>query len=310
MQSPDPVTVRTAPIALFVYNRPQHTRRTVAALQRNGLAAASDLYIFSDAAKSADQEDAVAEVRRLVATIQGFRSVIVCERSQNLGLAQSIIGGVTALCREHGRVIVLEDDIVVAPHFLQFMNQALEIYADRERIMHISGYMFPIRRRGLPETFFYRPTSCWGWATWQRAWQFFEKDIASLDRRMAPQQRQRFNLDGAHDFWAQVEGNRSGAMTTWAIFWYASVFLRDGLCLHPARSLVQNIGHDGSGIHCGSERHFDTEMASEPVTHFAAELAENPLVLRRMRAYYRKHSRPGLLRRLLARGRRFWSGRP
>ncbi|NJD06656.1 MAG: glycosyltransferase [Methylococcaceae bacterium] len=299
----------SAPIALFVYNRPRHTRETVAALQLNPQAADSDLWVFSDGPKTPADESAVNEVRAFIREIGGFRSVTVVEQPTNQGLARSIIGGVTQLCREHGRVIVVEDDIVVSPHFLRYMNEALDFYEAEERVMHISAYMFPINPKRLPETFFYRVTSCWGWATWQRAWQHYQRDIAALDQAMTPALRHRFNLDGScGDFWNQVEGNRSGQFDTWAIFWYATVFLRDGLCLHPARSLVRNIGNDGSGINSGASQHFDTEVASAPVTRFSRELAEHPIVLRRMKAYYRRHMKPGLLRRVLGRIRKQFGG--
>lgn len=295
----------SAPIALFVFNRPQHTRATVAALQANALAASSDLWVFADGARSGDDEAAVAEVRSYVRTITGFRSVTVVEQASNLGLARSIIDGVTQLCRERGRVVVLEDDIVVSPHFLRYMNEALGVYADEARVMHISAYLLPISPRGLPETLFYRVSSCWGWATWQRAWQHYERDVDALDRAMTPELRHEFNLRGAcNDFWAQVEGNRSGQMNTWAIFWYATVFLRDGLCLHPSRSLVRNIGTDGSGINSGTSTHFDTHIATAPITRFTRDLVEHPVALRRIRAYYRNIFHPSLLLRIIRRVRR------
>jgi len=303
--APHPSDGSPAPIALFVYNRPRHTRETVAALQRNALAAASDLWVFSDGARSPEHEAVVAEVRAFIGSIAGFRSVTVVEQPANLGLARSIIDGVSRLCREQGRVIVLEDDIVVSPHFLRYMNDALRVYADEARVMHISGYLLPISPRGLPETLFYRVSSCWGWATWQRAWQHYERDIDALERTMTPELRHEFNLRGAcNDFWAQVEGNRSGLLNTWAIFWYATVFLRGGLCLHPSRALVRNIGTDGSGINSGTSTHFDTHIATAPITRFTQDLVEHPVALRRIRSYYRNIFHPSLLRRIIRRIRR------
>ena len=117
-----------APVALFVCRRPQHTRRAVEALRANAEAPETDLIVFSDAAREAAASPQVEEVRQFVRTISGFRTVSVIERERNFGLAASIIDGVTRLCREHGRVVVVEDDLVVSRHFLHYMNRALETW--------------------------------------------------------------------------------------------------------------------------------------------------------------------------------------
>ena len=167
-----------APILLFVFNRSDHVRRTVEALQRNTLAAESILYIYSDAARTPEQQDAVGEVRRYIHTIGGFKEINIIEREENWGLARSIIDGVTTRVKEYGRVIVLEDDLITAPYFLQFMNDALETYKDEERVGHIQGCDFT-QDSSLPDTFLIKWTGSWGWATWERAWKYFNPDAES-----------------------------------------------------------------------------------------------------------------------------------
>ena len=169
----------TAPILLFVYNRPAHTRQALEALSRNTLAAASDLFVYSDAARSEADCAAVEEVRHIVREAKGFRQVHVTEREQNWGLARNIIDGVTTMVNRYGRVIVLEDDLVVAPHFLRFMNDALDIYADVPQVGHIQACDFT-NDPSLPDTFLIKWTGSWGWATWKRAWQFFNPDGKAL----------------------------------------------------------------------------------------------------------------------------------
>src|ERR1700722_7276651 len=165
----------TAPIALFAYNRLQHTRQTVDALRSNDLAANSDLHIYCDGARNATSIPAVRAVREFLRTVDGFRSVAIVERDSNLGLANSIITGVTEVCARHGRVIVMEDDLQTSPRFLQYMNGALDLYADVPRVGSIHGYWYPVAQP-CPKTFFLRGASCWGWATWSRAWNLFEPD--------------------------------------------------------------------------------------------------------------------------------------
>lgn len=241
-----------APVVLFVYARPEHTRRTVEALAANAEASLTPLVVYADAARGAHDVEAVTYVREYVKGIAGFASLEVHEATVNKGLADSIIDGVTETVKAYGRAIVLEDDLITSPYFLQYMNEALELYENEPRVMHIAGHVPNIDASGLPETFFLRQSSCWGWATWERAWKYFSRDSEAMIPAFTPEMRHAFNLDGGYNYWAQLTANHEGRLKTWAVFWYASVFLQHGLCLHPRHTLVDNIGFDGSGENCGS----------------------------------------------------------
>lgn len=289
-----------APIALFVYNRPWHTRETVEALQKNALASNSDLIIFSDAPKSESHKDATDEVRLYIRQITGFKSITLVEREENLGLAKSIIEGVTSIVNRCGRVIVLEDDLITSPYFLTYMNDALNTYHKSEKVMHISGYMYPVDRSSLPETFFLRPTSCWGWATWDRAWKHFEKAPSKFIAEYTKSEISSFNMDDTYDFWNQVYQNESGAINTWAVFWYASVFRLGGLSLHPAFSMVNNIGHDATGENCSNNSDFSTVVADSPIKYFEKNIVENTLARRQTKKYF-QIIHPSFFQRILRR---------
>lgn len=292
--------MKPAPIALFVYRRPGHTREVVQNLTKNPMASSSHLHVFSDAASDRSYENDVAEVRSYIRNIRGFKSVSIVERKKNLGLAGSIIDGVSRLCRDHGRVIVLEDDIIVSPYFLDYMNAALEHYASEEKVMHISGYMFPVREPDrLPQTFFYRGASCWGWATWARAWELFEPDAANLLKRILESRRERdFDILDTMHYTRMLHEQMKGEVDSWAIRWYASIFLRDGLCLHPARSLTRNIGHDGSGTHCDLSHIYDTPVAQGSVRIFPDVIVECRTALEAMSEFYRSAKNPPYTRLL------------
>ncbi|MEO8003691.1 MAG: hypothetical protein ABI771_02215 [Betaproteobacteria bacterium] len=300
-----------APIALFVYNRPRHTRLTVEALAGNELASDSDLFIFSDAARNEQAAAAVAETRAYVATIRGFRSVQVIRRESNFGLAASITDGVGMLCREFGRAIVMEDDLQSSPHFLRFMNAGLDLYCDDDSVMHVSGSAYPVREFGLNSTYFLRVPLCWGWATWSRAWQHFRKDVDVMQRFDAAMIRE-FNFDGTHDYWGQLEANRDGRMNTWFVFWYASVFLRQGLALFPRKPMVRNIGMDGTGVHCSATSDFDVQVSEEPIQPVRMPLEVSAPAYRSHRNYFRS-LQPSLRERGLRKARnalrRIWAGR-
>ncbi|MDG5469932.1 glycosyltransferase family A protein [Deltaproteobacteria bacterium IMCC39524] len=285
-----------SPIILFVYNRPEHTRRTLEALLENELAEQSDLFVYCDGPGSVSDREAVEQVRDYVRGIAGFRSVEIVERAENIGLACSIISGITEVLNHADRVVVLEDDIVTSRYFLRYMNDALEHYKAVDRVMHVSGYMFPIDSTELPQTFFYRSTSCWGWGTWASAWQFFKKEPDQLLRQFSTDEIERFSLGGVTDHWAQAVQNVKGRSNTWAVFWYASVFKRGGLCLHPAVSMTMNIGHDGSGVHSRREQDFNVVLASSPVKVFTDDFFESSEVVRRLVEWYTRR-RGNLLKR-------------
>lgn len=253
-------SVDLAPIVLFVYNRPLHTQQTIEALRRNDLAEDSVLFVFADGAKpnaSDEQLESIRKTREVVRSISGFKNVHIVESEVNKGLANSIIHGVSRIVDEYGKVIVLEDDIVTSRHFLEYMNSALCVYQDEPQVMHVSGYMYPLKKNNLPETFFYPATSCWGWATWKRAWACFNPDAEYLyDQIKKRDLLGVLNINTIHGFERQLKDNIEGRLYTWFIKWNASVILEGGYSLYPKYSLVQNVGFDGSGEHCGNSSVF------------------------------------------------------
>jgi hypothetical protein len=288
----------TAPIALFVYNRLEHTRRTVEALLGNELASDSQLWIFSDGPKTEADAPKVAAVRTYLKSITGFQSIHVLEQSVNRGLAQSIIHGVTQVCREHGRVIVVEDDLITSPHFLRYMNDGLSLYEHNEEVVSIHGYIYPVTE-SLPETFFLKGADCWGWATWQRGWEVFNPDgpalLAELERRGLVHE---FDFAGNTGYTAMLRDQIAGRNNSWAIRWYASAFLRNKLTLYPGTSLVQNIGHDGSGEHCGTSNAFDVSIGEQALKLKPLPLVENQQARLSIQRYLQAQRRPTFSERL------------
>ena len=298
------MTQQKAPVVLFIYKRPEHTQKTIQSLAANHGAAETELIIFADAGRGQGDHDAVAATRQVAAAASGFKSVELIERAENFGLARNIEAGVSAVMDRYGRAIVLEDDIETSAGFLDYMNAALSQYQDEPRVWHISGWNYDIDPVGLPDQFFWPVMNCWGWASWADRWQHFNRNPERLAREWTQAQRHAFNLDGAHDFFEQVEDNVSGHIHTWAVFWYATIFEADGLCLNPTTSFVRNIGLDGSGEHCppGAEEILDLtkefqnnlpdriEIDAEAVARIKAQLAV-PLhrrLTRRIKRYLRK----------------------
>jgi hypothetical protein len=251
-----------APIALFIYKRPVHLRRTLESLAACAEASRSALHIFADAAKLPEHAEAVAEARAVAYSAKGFASVTIVERDGNWGLARSITHGVADICQRFGCVIVVEDDLIVGRDFLRFLNAGLDRYAGDERVMQISGYAYPIEASGDRNAGFLPMVSCWGWATWARAWaQFDPKMSAFAGIEKDANARHRFNLDGAYDYWGMAQDQRRGIVDSWGIRWQMSLFASNGLALYPATSLVENAGVDATGTHGSGQKAFQRDIA-------------------------------------------------
>jgi hypothetical protein len=244
-----------APIVLFVYNRPSHAKQTLEALAQNKIASESVLYIFCDGPKKNASQEVIENIkltREVVRLKMWCRDVNIIESPLNKGLAKSIVEGVTETIAKYGKVIVLEDDVVPSTGFLDYMNNALNLYQADEKVMHISGFLpYTTGEKKLPTTFFLRYMSCWGWATWKRAWdQIVLDEVWLYENVKLRKDFAAFDLEGSVQVFDQLEQNVKGVLHTWAVKWYSTIFIKNGLCLYPKKSLVSQIGFDGSGTHC------------------------------------------------------------
>lgn len=292
-----------APIVLFTYNRMLHTQETLNYLSRNQFAKKSELFIYSDGPKGDSDTEKVGELRRYFRTLTGFKSIHIIEREKNLGLAANIIDGVSDIVNQYGKIIVLEDDIITSKYFLRYMNAALRIYENEPGVMQISGFSYPVKKQGLPETAFLRFADCWGWGTWKDRWALFEKNPRNLIKSFTRTDIYHFNLENGYDYWNQVIRNYRKEIDTWAVFWYASIFCRHGYMLYPRESLTQNIGFDDSGTNCSASNDFKAELADTHVKRFPSKVSENKLVRRRISAYF-KGLKPGRIQRIFYRIKR------
>ncbi|MBN4866508.1 MULTISPECIES: hypothetical protein [Providencia] len=289
-----------APIVLFVYARPEHTRLTINSLKNNPECINSNLIIYSDAPKNNFHEKNVRLVRDLIKNIKGFKSVTINLRKKNHGLAKNIISGVSETCKKYGKAIILEDDIITSPSFLKFMNDSLNKYKNEKSVWHISGWNYPINTSNIEcEAFFWRTMNCWGWATWEDRWNSFNKDPKNLINNWEKNKIKKFNLDGHYNFWAQVIQNNNKKIDTWAIFWYATIFENSGLCLNPIRSLVYNNGNDGSGENCSDKDIYKNSLSNNHINIWPKVIEENIDILILIKKFY-DSNKPGLFLRVLA----------
>ncbi|MBF0300836.1 MAG: glycosyltransferase family 2 protein [Oligoflexia bacterium] len=287
-----------SPIALFVYNRPYHTKKTIEALQKNLLANVSDLFIFSDSYKNETEIKNVSDVRNYLKLVTEFKNVTIIERQKNLGLANSIISGVTEIANKYGKVIVLEDDLVTSKYFLTYMNEALDLYKDVDKVASIHGYTYPVKYP-LPETFFLRGADCWGWATWKRSWDLFESDGKKLLKLLEKKHLiKEFNLDDSYNYSKMLERQILGLNDSWAVRWHASCFLSNKLTLYPGYSLVNNIGHDSSGTHSRKSDSFETTLYENQIKLQKIPIEENIIAKKAIIKYFNS-KKAGIISRVI-----------
>lgn len=300
-----------APIVLFAYDRPNHLRQALEALSANDGAAESDLFVYSDGAKTAEREIAVSAVREYLGAVSGFKSVTVTEREENLGLANSVISGVTEVLSRFPAVIVMEDDLVTSKNFLAFVNRALATYEHRPDVFSVTGHNYPL---DIPSTYredaylSYRGSS-WGWGTWRDRWNKVDWAVEDYEEFVRdPSAQERFRR-GGDDLPQMLELQMSGQLDSWSIRFDYAHCKHDAFCLHPVVSKVQNIGFDGSGVHCGDgdDQYVELDSGVRPF-HLRPDLTVDAAALRafdrRFRPSRQPASRPTRLRKATTRLRR------
>jgi len=296
-----------APICLFTYNRIEETIQTVSALKKNYLAKESDLIIFSDGHKDESTKKKVTEIRNYLKTVTGFKTVKIKESEINKGLANSIIHGVSEVIYKYGKTIVLEDDLITTPNFLNFMNQALDFYKDDDTIQSINGFSLKINN---PENiYFHKRTFPWGWATWKNVWsqRLFDKDYIQNKITDNPKLLKKFNKICGNDMASMLQDSMSGVNSSWYVRWVFNHFSNNKYSVYPTLSKVVNIGFMYESTHCNGINTYISELDNKFNMSFTfVKLKEldkdmNKEFLRYFKKSYKLFFRIGLLKNLYGR---------
>jgi hypothetical protein len=251
-------------IALFVYDRPEHTKRVLNALQKNNI---SELYIFSDGAKNNKNKKSVRRVRDIVTNISWCKTNTIT-REHNYGLAKSLITGINRVFEDHDQIIVLEDDCVPASNFVSYMKHCLNKYKNDAKVMNVQGYSPPIE---IPEEYSYDVyftyrSSSWGWGTWRDAWNHFEYEPLTLEEIDAKKDKVIAITEKAgEDLYPMMLSQLTGQSDSWAVWWSYAIASNGGLCVNPVGSKIKNIGFEGKGTHSPETNTFEVDLDSTPV---------------------------------------------
>lgn len=273
----------SVPAVLVVYNRPAHTRRVIESLRPH---CPQDVFVFCDGPKDGASTKAVDVTRAELERIDWTEPVIV-KRKKNAGLANSIVLAVDTILSDYDSMILLEDDCVVGPHFFTFMHDCLARYENNKSIVGVTGYTVPVPealRAGYPYDAYFLPRpGSWGWATWADRWAWYERDFA-----VGLARARRDNIDltiAGKDLPGMIQAMIDGKLDAWTPGWVLAT-ARHGLFAYPTCSHVQNVGFDGTGVHCGASTRYDTPMATEAPSRYPAELAIDATMLENFRRYY------------------------
>jgi hypothetical protein len=262
-------------IAVFAFNRPAHLEMCLESLKNNPEAIYCDLTVFIDGPRNNSDEHLVNAVYQIAKHITGFHSVNVVKSERNKGLATSIINGIDNIFENSAEIVVIEDDLIVSPYFLNFMSNSLEKYRKETIVASIHGYI-PNLSAEINEPFFLRGADCWGWATWRDRWVLTEwSGIKLRDELIDMDLATQFNLDGTYNYFGMLERQIRGENDSWAIRWHASMFLQNRLTLYPNKSVVINTGMDGTGRHSGISNKYVTQLTNSPIYLADIEISES-----------------------------------
>jgi hypothetical protein len=233
-----------APIAIFAYKRLDYLKILINSLKKNSLSKKSIVFIFSDGWKGDYDKQEVLNVRKYITKISGFKKVFIILRPENFGLSKNIIDGINFVLKNNKKIIILEEDLELSKHFLTFINHGLKIYENEIKVASINAWFFPVKnKKNIPDTFFIRGADCWGWGTWKRAWIKFDSNGQKLFNKIKKNNLEKlFNFNNSFNYMRMLQNQINKKNQSWAIRWYASIFLNNMYTLHPKNPLVRNIG--------------------------------------------------------------------
>ena len=287
------------PLLIFAYNRPEHLKKCLNAVISMENLENFQIYLKVDGPKNDNDRQKVFETRLVIEDFSKNQNSIVEYSLVNKGLSSSIIGGVTKLFETHERLVVLEDDLIPSRYFLDYMHEGLDKYAQEKRVASIHGYL-PMLNETPKAPYFRRGADCWGWGTWSDRWNLVEWNSRELISELNSRNLNRkFNLNNSYCFSCMLQRQAKGEIDSWAIRWHASMFLQNRLTLYPDKSLIKNIGFDGTGSHAGRNEFYTTDLSESKVTIPNLEIIESSSDIRKLARSYRKTFNSGYRRRII-----------
>lgn len=261
-----------APVVVFGFNRPDVFGKTIRALKNNSLATDTNLYIFIDGPRNEEDAPKVDDVVKIAHAVTGFKSVTVNASPLNKGLANSIISGVTEIIKQYGRVIVVEDDLIVATSFLTYMNQFLDKYEHDYRIFQVSGFGVKIKppKDYNYDIYMHIRAQSWTWGTWKGRWETVDWKVSDFIELSRNKKKQRAFNEGGSDLFDMLKGYMNGINNSWYIRFNYSMFKQKKYAIVPVKSLVLNEGFGAEATHCNTYNRYKVDFQGEEKSFFTS----------------------------------------
>lgn len=259
------------PVSLFVYNRPDLTAEILKAI---GSYKPELLFIISDGPKNSSSDlHAVSEVRRLCNSVNWPCEVISQYREVNLGSRESITQGLSWVFTYVDEAIILEDDCLPDASFFPYCSTLLDQYRADARIFTVGGF----RTEDISETngnsYYYSKYPCtWGWATWKRAYQGFDPNLAewSEDTKL-PWLTEHLADPFYANYWAYMLTRAKKGSNDWDYAWAYHCWINNALSIRPNINLIRNTGFSSTATHTKDPNHpFGKKTSSAcsfPISH-------------------------------------------
>jgi len=288
-----------APIVLFAYDRPAHVKQTLESLRKNDLAQQSDLFVYIDGPKensSPERLKNIEAVTTIVEEVKWTKSITIVRAEKNKGLANSVMEGVSKVVKEFGKVIVVEDDVLLSPYFLQFMNDALDKYKDDAKVLSIGSWNYFCDEHAVKDNFFYRFPDSIAWATFDRAWDLLEKDgekaLKSIEKK---NKLDYFNGQLKYPYFSNMlQMQIDGKISSWAIRWTATSILHDKLNFFPKQTLSKHMGFGAAATHEKTEADYNAhlQVAQHKIEIGDVEVIENKIAFQQWQKFVRANFLP------------------
>lgn len=276
-------------ILCFGFDRPMHLERMLNSLEKNHESIDSDVYICIDGPADGTDLEMHSKTVEVAKKNWNFKSTKLILREKNLDCRTNIINTITELFKTNDRLIILEDDLVLGPNFLSYMNAALHKYLNKKEMWCINGYSYPQLnfKSGSSVSKYVSP---WGWGTWSDRWEIFvneDYDKKNFISSLSENDRKKFNVENLYDWEDIIVKNELGKISAWDAYWYQAVFMNKGLTLYPNKSHIRNEGFDGTGMHCSSTNDWITPINMSITKRYPNKIKLNKLYMFNTLIFYR-----------------------
>ena len=286
------MVINLAPVVIFTYRRKKKLENLIKSILKNKEAKNTTVYFFQDSYKNQEDQNDVNEVKKYIKKVKGFKKKIIILRKKKLGLAKNIISGINLIFKNNKKAIFLEDDLIVSSNYIKFMNQALDKYYKNKKVWHINGWSYQLKNNLNQDVFFSKNMNCWGWGTWRNRWQKYDNDSKKLIKKFNVKMINEFNFNSQLDNWSQIIRNHKKKISTWAIFWYAIIFINNGLCLSFSQSLARYDGFDLRSTHSHSKSPYNNiyknSLSKKKIINFPSVINEDKNYINKLSSFIKE----------------------